>query len=752
MAEWVRVPRAEDVPNATTTTNQNIRGITDRNIRPLVRLYMTRDPRLPPSLQNKHIGEWNVSQVTNMRNLFNGYVDFNEDLSMWDVRNVTNMNGMFHGCRTFNQPLDAWGEKLGNVTSMNSMFSDCRMFNQPLNAWGGNLGNVMNMGAMFHDCRTFNQPLDAWNVSNVTYMGGMFIGCDTFNQPLGAWNVSNVTNMRDMFWGCREFNQPLNAWGGKLGNVTNMRAMFWSCWEFNQPLNTWKVHNVTDMSRMFRDCSVFNQNLNTWKVHNVTDMSEMFNGCSVFNQPLQSWNVNRVTNMSRMFTGCVEFNQPINTIMMNNGTFKWNVTNVQNMEAMFEGCRNFDKPLDNWNVSSVTDMNSMFKRCVNFNQPLRNWSVHNVTDMGEMFANCTEFNQPLDSWYPSNVTNMREMFRNCISFDNNISSWEGRLRDDIDMEYMFLGCDIEEIYKPAQARYRRVRRRVEVVHEPDDENDNMRVDPLQIHDSAAKINYEKLLEFFAQRTGEVPTPSNYAAQIQTMMQQFIAESGTDGQASLESIMDLRLRRLNYREFSPLQLSTYMYALAYVNLQPTEFKRAYMEAFLQDCTQAYEGQGAAAMTCAQGALERIVTSLITAVQTMASTGNENPDWDNLVAIIVANPAKLIPQYIQDWYKMHKTGTENAFAPVTSTDMRRADLRQFLLEKFPNEATLIDQQIAAVADSIGYEDDDFMYGGRRLARLSRARPSQAVKASRKRGPGPNRKQRRRTVKRTKKPRKN
>jgi hypothetical protein len=163
-----------------------------------------------------------------------------------------------------------------------------------------------------------------------------------------------------------------------------------------------------------------------------------------------------------------------------------------------------------------------------------------------------------------------------------------------------------------------------------------------------------------------------------------------------------------------------------------------------------------MTCAQGALERIVTSLVTAVQTMASTGNENPDWDNLVAIIDANPAKLIPQYIQDWYKMHKTGTENAFAPVTSVDMRRADLRQFLLEKFPNEATLIDQQIAAVADSIGYEDDDFMYGGRRLAsrhaRRSRARPSHAVKASRKRGPAPNRKQRRRTVKRTKKPRKN
>jgi len=594
---------------------------------------------LPLDLQDKHIGEWNVSQVTNMINLFSGYDHFNEDLSMWDIRNVNNMNAMFYDCKEFNQPLNAWGGKLGNVTDMGSMF-----------------------------------------------------------------------------YGCKEFNQPLNAWGGKLGNVTNM-------------------------SKMFKDCEKFNQNLNTWKVHNVTDMSEMFDGCLVFNQPLQSWNVNRVTNMSRMFNGCVEFNQPINTIMMNNGTFKWNVTNVRNMNTMFGDCRNFDKPLDNWNVSRVTDMNGMFWQCTNFDQPLRNWSVHNVTDMGEMFYGCAEFNQPLDSWHPSSVTDMSHMFNGCTSFDNNISNWEHILQDDVDMEDMFLDCPIQEIYKPARARARRVRRRVE------DE-----VDPHQIHDSAAKINYEKLREFFAQRTGEVPTPSNYAAQIQTMMQQFIAESGTDGQASLESIMNLRLRRLNYRELSPLQLSTYMYALAYVNLQPTEFKRAYVEAFLQDCTQAYEGQGAAAMTCAQGALERIVTSLVTAVQTMASTGNENPDWDNLVAIIDANPAKLIPQYIQDWYKMHKTGTENAFAPVTSTDMRRADLRQFLLEKFPNEATLIDQQIAAVADSIGYEDDDFMYGGRRLARPSNTRPSQAVKTSRKRGPAPNRKQRRRTVKRTKKPRKN
>ena len=36
-----------------------------------------------------------------MNNLFYEFKDFNENLSKWDVSNVTNMENMFNGCRNF---------------------------------------------------------------------------------------------------------------------------------------------------------------------------------------------------------------------------------------------------------------------------------------------------------------------------------------------------------------------------------------------------------------------------------------------------------------------------------------------------------------------------------------------------------------------------------------------------------------------------------------------------------------------------
>jgi hypothetical protein len=62
-------------------------------------------------------------------------------------------------------------------------------------------------------------------------------------------------------------------------------------------------------------------------------------------------------------------------------------------------------------------------------------------------------------------------------------------------------------------------------------------------------------------------------------------------------------------------------------------------------------------------------------------------------------------------MHKTGTEGAFPSGTTTEEKKKNLKEFLLSKMPNETTLIDEKIAEIADNIGYDEDDFMFGGRR-----------------------------------------
>ena len=53
------------------------------------------------------IGDWNVSRVTDMRQLF-AYWDYNEDIGNWNVSNVTDMREMFFSAGSFNQDLTSW--------------------------------------------------------------------------------------------------------------------------------------------------------------------------------------------------------------------------------------------------------------------------------------------------------------------------------------------------------------------------------------------------------------------------------------------------------------------------------------------------------------------------------------------------------------------------------------------------------------------------------------------------------------------
>ena len=43
-----------------------------------------------------NINEWNVSQITDMSQLFRSKSSFNDDISNWDVSSVTNMDYMFY--------------------------------------------------------------------------------------------------------------------------------------------------------------------------------------------------------------------------------------------------------------------------------------------------------------------------------------------------------------------------------------------------------------------------------------------------------------------------------------------------------------------------------------------------------------------------------------------------------------------------------------------------------------------------------
>ena len=87
-----------------------------------------------------------TSAITNMRELFNKFKTFNGDISEWNVSNVTDMADMFNG-------------------------SD---FNGDISKW--DVSNVKDMTDMFRSSR-FSGDISGWNVDNVEYFFPMFVYC-----------------------------------------------------------------------------------------------------------------------------------------------------------------------------------------------------------------------------------------------------------------------------------------------------------------------------------------------------------------------------------------------------------------------------------------------------------------------------------------------------------------------------------------------------------------------------------------------
>ena len=106
------------------------------------------------------IGNWDVSRVTDMSDLFSGAKLFNGDISKWDVSRVTNMNRMFMGATSFQGDLSTWD--VSSVTDMTKMFSDAEAFNGDISNW--DVSKVQSMTSMFADATAFEDNGDCRQV------------------------------------------------------------------------------------------------------------------------------------------------------------------------------------------------------------------------------------------------------------------------------------------------------------------------------------------------------------------------------------------------------------------------------------------------------------------------------------------------------------------------------------------------------------------------------------------------------------
>jgi len=107
--------------------------------------------------KNAYLNDIDVSNIIDMKWLFDKLDPHNIDISEWNMSNVTMTRGMFYKCENFNCDLSNW-----------------------------DVSNIINMRSMFYGCKNFNCDLSNWNVSNVKIMSWIFEGCTSLKK-LPKW-------------------------------------------------------------------------------------------------------------------------------------------------------------------------------------------------------------------------------------------------------------------------------------------------------------------------------------------------------------------------------------------------------------------------------------------------------------------------------------------------------------------------------------------------------------------------------------
>lgn len=203
-----------------------INSIDIKNAIPVEPIVKQQIRKLYKSLR-KHLGDnkYIATSREELKNLIRHIVVINpkENLNWIDTSRITNMYAMFDDfiSKAFCGDVSDWD--MSNVTNTRNMFYRCEKFNCDLSKW--DVSNVRLMGSMFSECYKFNSNISKWDVSNVTEMSGLFSGCYNFNQDISNWDVSNVTDVAWMFSRCRKFNQDLSGWD--VSNVTKYSGFYY---------------------------------------------------------------------------------------------------------------------------------------------------------------------------------------------------------------------------------------------------------------------------------------------------------------------------------------------------------------------------------------------------------------------------------------------------------------------------------------------------------------------------------------------
>ena len=232
-------------------------------------------------LRTLDISTLNTSNVVSMEKMFAGSQSLTEiiGLSDMDTSSVKNMGSMLYYNKSL-KTIDVSKWDVSNVTNMKNMFADTTIKQLKVSKW--NVSNVTNMRRMFSNTENLKKiNVSKWDVSNVTNMKGMFSRTAIRELNIDKWDVSNVTDMSHMFSDSYHLNYIGNS-NWNTSNVNSMKSMFSNAVNLKHLfLSKWNISNVTDMDYMFAGTlRLETVSLLNWSIHPEAISGNMFRNSS----------------------------------------------------------------------------------------------------------------------------------------------------------------------------------------------------------------------------------------------------------------------------------------------------------------------------------------------------------------------------------------------------------------------------------------------------------------------------------------
>ncbi len=443
--EWATMERAfENCTNLTlgASNTPNLTNVTSTN-------KMFKNATSLVDFQDK-IGDWDMSNVRDMEQMFRDCSSFNEDLSNWDTSNVQILHRIFQGATPFDQDLGNWD--VSNVTGTAAIFRDTALstsnYDKIIIGWGTldsgetQIPTGLSIRAdATHYCTSeavrttlSNAPYnwvftDAGPDCSAVPNDDFFI--TTWETTAANETITIPTALSGTYgyyvdWGDGQTDNSVtgttsHTYSDPGEHIVKIGGIFPRIL-FNNTGDKLKIKTIEqwgnivwrDMSNAFHGCE--NLTINATDAPNLTNVTSFFSAfrtCFNIGSPdLNHWDVSNINTMANMFFAS-NFNGNITN---------WDVGNVSTFGVMFANTP-FNQDIGNWNIGErvpiVLSMTRMFNRNSAFNFSLNTWDISKVLSTKEMFEGATNFNQSLASWDISSVTNMVNMFSGSgMSLDN----------------------------------------------------------------------------------------------------------------------------------------------------------------------------------------------------------------------------------------------------------------------------------------------------------------------------------------------